>query len=138
MGILSEDGSRILPSTEPSNSWEELCKEDGAAERLTATPSEDIDALTECYAENVLTAIEDVLNGKLAVGKERLRSARFIDRQTKGELLSRSSISVTGMNAGYLEAMISSEEVGSRQTLTQPTIVAQIVKKTWHAPAPSS
>jgi hypothetical protein len=60
--------------------WEELCKEENAAVRLTSATAEDIDALTECVAESMKTAIEDVLNGNLGIGKSRLRSARFIDR----------------------------------------------------------
>jgi hypothetical protein len=130
VGILSDDGSSILLSTEPSNSWEELREENGAAERLTAVTSEYIDALTECVAESILTAIEDGLNGNLAPGKKRLRTERFIDRQTKGELLSRSGVDLSDMNAGDVEAMIGSEEGASnRNTGTQATIVAQIVQK---------
>jgi hypothetical protein len=130
-GILSDDGTRILLSTEPSNSWEELRKEENAAVRLTSATAEDIDALTECVAESMKTAIEDVLNGNLGIGKSRLRSARFIDRQTKAELLSRSGVSVTEMNNGDVEAMIDSEDGSSSTQVSnkQPIIVAQIIKK---------
>ena len=131
-GILSDDGSRILLSTDPSNSWEELRKDKHAAKRLTSTTSTDIDALTECVAESMLTANEDVLNGNLAIGKKRLRSARFINRQTKGELLNRSGVSIEEMNNGDVEAMLNSSDEGSssaRVSNTQPIIVSQIVKK---------
>jgi hypothetical protein len=129
-GILSDDCSRILLSTEPSNSWEELQKDKNAAERLTSATSADIDALTECVAKSMLTAIEDILNGNLAIGKKRLRSARFINRQTKAELLSRSGVSVTEMNDGDVEAILNADEGNSTQVSSiQPIIVAQIVKK---------
>jgi hypothetical protein len=57
VGIISDDGTRILLSTEPSNSWEELRKEENAAVRLTSATAEDINALTECVAESMKTAI---------------------------------------------------------------------------------
>jgi hypothetical protein len=40
VGILSDDGTRILLSTEPSNSWEELRKEENAAVRLTSATAD--------------------------------------------------------------------------------------------------
>lgn len=73
--LYSDDlGSRL--SREPSNTWEALNREEGAAERLTQIKPEDTIKLTKSIAECILKNIEDVLAGKFCTGSKRLRTTK--------------------------------------------------------------
>jgi hypothetical protein len=76
-GILDRHGDILLSSTQ-SNTHADLLGEEGVAERLVSVSQDAIDSLTECVAKAMMTATSDGLKGNFAVGKRRLRSARFI------------------------------------------------------------
>ena len=106
-GILDDDGNLLL-STEASTTWEQLHNDEGAAARLTATTSKDHEALTECVAESMLTAIEDALAGNFAPGRRRVRSARVSSRSTKVKALRNTPLE--DLNHGDLEAVLGTLE----------------------------
>jgi hypothetical protein len=130
-GILDADGKLLLSAT-PSNTHENLQREEGAAVRLVAVSQVAKDLLTECVAEAMMTAASDYLKGNVVVGKRRARSGRFISMQTKGELLSNTPIA--DMHPEDVEAVIAAEVTEAPSTLHhqyyhQPNMICQIVKR---------
>ena len=112
-GILDKDGNILLSST-PSNTHADLVEEEGVVERLISVSQDAIDSLTECVAEAMMTAISDCLKGNFAVGKRRLRSARFISLQTKGGLLCGTDIG--DMHPEDLDAFIAADAIPTPNT----------------------
>jgi hypothetical protein len=128
-GILDRHGDILLSSAQ-SNRHVDLLEEEGVAERLVSVSQDAIDSLTQCVAEAMMTATSDCLKGNFAVGKRRLRSARFISLQTKGELLCDTNLQ--DMHPEDVDALVSSEAIQTRNTLHhqyyhQPNMTCQII-----------
>jgi hypothetical protein len=99
--LYSDDVGSWL-SREPSNTWEALNREEGAAERLTQIKPEDTIKLSKSIAECILKNIEDVFAGKLCTGSKRLQTDLIISLETR-KILLRDTL-LEDMDQGDLEA----------------------------------